>query len=127
MRLVVHGDAGGDRVFVVGQRDHGRHAVLDADPLAGALRSEDQRLAVLEQQARLAAGLAVLDLVPLGVVVHRAVLEDLHERRSGVRVCAVQDRLQVRSVHVDGAGHERGASAQRERQGIDRVVDGALG
>ena len=62
----------------------------------------------------------------LVVVVDRAVLEDLDERRALVRVRAVQHLLQVVRVHVDRARHEGGAGAEREGDRVDRVVDRAL-
>ena len=101
------------------------HAVLDADALAlSPSAPQTSGSPSSSTQARL--GCAVLrssTSIPLVVVVDGAVLEDLDERRALVRVGAVQHLLQVRGVHVDGARHEGGAGAERERERIDRVVD----
>ena len=94
----------------------------DAHAAQCARVAEDERLALLQDQGGARARGLVLHGVPLAVVVDGAVLEDLHERRARVLVGALQDVLQVPGVHVHGARHEGGARAERERDGVHRVV-----
>ena len=84
-----------------------------------ARRPEDERLAMLEDEGRLRARLAIFELGPDAVVEDRAVLEDLDERRALVLVGPPQDLLHVLRVDVDGAGHEGGAAAEREGDRVD--------
>jgi len=125
--LVVHGDPGRGGVAGVGERDHRRDPVLDADAAPAPRRAEDQGLAVRELERGLDARLLVLHLEPLVVVVDGAVLEDLDEGRAAVLEGAPQHLLQMRRVDVDGARHEGRARAEREGDRVDRVVDRAVG
>src|SRR5215510_3831989 len=85
-------------------------------------RPEEQGLAVLEPELVLYLRLAVIDDVPRQIVVHVAVLEDLDEARPLVGGGPLQHFVHVRDVAVDGAGHERRAAAERERERVDRAI-----
>src|SRR5262245_32525370 len=90
-------------------------------------RSKEQRLAVLEPELVLHLRLAVVDDVPREIVVDVAVLEDLDEPGPLVGGRPLEHLVHVRDVPVDRACHERRATAERERQRVDRAIDRADG
>jgi len=82
---------------------------------------------VLEDERRVGLG-RLLGHVGEGAVVEDvAVLEDLDEGRPLVLVRAAHDLLQVLRLDVDAAGDEARLGAERERDRVEGVIDGAGG
>ena len=87
-----------------------------------AVLAEGDRLAVLEPDQRLVAGVGLLEQVERAVVEDVAVLVDLDERRALVLGGRAQDLLEVLAVGVDGTGDEARLGPERERDRVERRV-----
>ena len=84
--------------------------------------AEDQRLAVLEVDRRVALGVLVGGVFEGAVVEDVAVLVDLDERRADVLGGALEDVFEVLHVHVDRPRDERRLGGDRDAHRADRVI-----
>ena len=87
------------------------------------LPSEDQRLAVLQEDLRLGRVLALGEGVERAVVVNDAVLEDLEERGPLVRVRRLENVGEPLLVGIDGTGDEARPGAEGKAGRGKGVVD----
>jgi hypothetical protein len=108
------------------RRDRQR-AVVVAHDAELAVHAEAERLAVDERDAVGVGLVAIGEVVEGAVVEDRAVLQHLDERRAAVLGSGAQDLDEALLVAIDGAGDERRAGADGERQRIERRVDRAGG
>ena len=102
--------------------DDFRDESVEADALFLVL-AEEQRLAGFEREHLVVAVFLGVNRIPGGIVEDHAVLEDFDKRDALVRVGGLEGFHHVLRVVVDGAGDEGRFRAEREEQGIERMVD----
>src|SRR5690606_37786659 len=95
-----------------------------AQPLV-PLRTEDERLAVLQVKLGLWGPFTRGEGIEDPVVIDDAVLQDLDHGGAGMAPGALQDLWHALLIRIDGARDQAAAGAQREAGGGDRLVERA--
>src|SRR5215212_5848279 len=113
-----------DAVFTDGH--HLGMRTIHANTLVTIL-AEYHWLAVLEVKHAVGADAALGKVVEGVVVEDIAVLVDLYERDAFVLRRCIHHRAKMFDVDVDRARYKGRLTRDRQRQGIDRIVDGAQG
>ena len=122
-RVVPAGVVDEQRIGIGVRHVHGLQPAVPAGPQPlTPVRAEPDRLTVGQPDQLIVPRGGVLQRRERVVIEDRAVLVDLHKRGAAVIGGGPQHAGQVLAVGVDGAGHEAGLCAQRERDRVERGV-----